>query len=138
MANIGHGVARQLLDNDGDLITTSNRLPVETEQDDAYGTWSTYSTFEAQTTVEALSGSNHVNAAVNDAKEIMIQTDDANTSYIMVGSTALLTVASGTVANRRGIKLNGGETLILAIASFAKIFIDAEVSGQYVNVAYFK
>ena len=38
MANIGHGVARQLLDNDGDLITTSNRLPVETEQDDAYGT----------------------------------------------------------------------------------------------------
>ena len=68
----------------------------------------------------------------------MIQTDDANTSYIMVGSTALLTVASGTVANRRGIKLNGGETLILAIASFAKIFIDAEVSGQYVNVAYFK
>ena len=56
----------------------------------------------------------------------------------MVGSSSGTTVASGTAASRQGIKLNGGETLILAIASFASIFIDAEVSGQLVSIAYFK
>ena len=32
----------------------------------------------------------------------------------------------------------GGQMIILAISSFASIYIDAEVSGQYVSVAYFK
>ena len=139
MAKASVGAVR-IIDGDGDVVESDGggRLKVETEQDDAFGTWSTYATFEAQTTVEALSGSNHLNTAVNDAKEIVIQTDDANTSYIMVGHNALNTVASETVSSRKGIKLNGGETLILALASFAKVFIDAEVSGQYVNVAYFK
>ena len=82
---------------------------------------------------------NHINITnVADAKEILIQTDDANTSYIMVGSSAGTTVAHSTIANRKGLKLNAGETLVLAIASFATVFIHAETSNQYVNVAYFK
>ena len=140
MANvIGNGSISQIADVDGDPITSSNRFPVETEQDDAFSTFVSYPTFTAHTTVEALNGSNHLNITnVADAKEILIQTDDANTSYIMVGSSSGTTVASGTAASRQGIKLNGGETLILAVASFASIFIDAEVSGQLVSVAYFK
>ena len=140
MANvIGNGSISQIADVDGDPITTTNRFPVETEQDDAFSTFVSYPTFTAHTTVEALNGSNHLNITnVADAKEILIQTDDANTSYIMVGSSAGTTVANATVANRKGIKLNGGETLVLAIASLAAIFIHTTEASQYVNVAYFK
>ena len=140
MANvIGGGTGRFLTDVTGDPIDGTNRLPVETEQDDAFSTFVSYPTFTAHTTVEALNGSNHLNIAnVADAKEILIQTDDANTSYIMVGSSADTTVAHAAVANRKGIKLNGGETLVLAIASLAAIFIHTTEASQYVNVAYFK
>ena len=135
---VGIGTARQLTDEDGDLITSTNRFPVETEQDDAFGTWVTYDDFEAATTATAISdGSNGTGATITDAKEILIQTDDANTGYIMVGSGSG-TALAGTVGSRKGIKLNGGETLILALSTFANIFIDASTSSQFVNVAYFK
>ena len=140
MANvIGNGSMSQIADVDGDPITGTNRFPVETEQDDAFGTFVSYPTFTAHTTVEALNDSNHLNITnVADAKEILIQTDDANTSYIMVGSSADTTVAHAAVANRKGIKLNGGEPLVLAIASLAAIFIHTTEATQYVNVSYFK
>ena len=143
MANvIGSGNARFLTDETGDSIDSDNRLPVETEQDDPFGTFVTYPNFEASTTATAVSAGDGtdggLNTSVTDAKEIVIQTDDANTSYIMIGSSSGTTVASGTAASRRGIKLNGGETLVLALDNFDEIFIDAEVSGQLVSVAYFK
>jgi len=139
MANvIGNGSISQIADVDGDPITGTNRFPVETEQDDAFGTWVTYDDFEAATTATAISdGSNGTGATITDAKEILIQTDDANTGYIMVGSGSG-TALAGTVGSRKGIKLNGGETLILALSTFANIFIDASTSSQFVNVAYFK
>ena len=139
MANASVGAVR-IIDGDGDIVESdgSGRLKVETEQDDAFGTWVTYPDFEAATTATAISdGSNGTGATITDAKEILIQTDDANTGYIMVGSSAGTTVA-GTVGSRQGVKLNGGETLILALSTFANIFIDASASTQYVNVAYFK
>ena len=138
MGDVGIGISRVIQDVDGDAITTTNRFPVETEQDDAFGTWVTYPDFEAATTATAISdGSNGTGALITDAKEILIQTDDANTGYIMVGSSAG-TAVTGTVGSRQGLKMNGGETLILALSTFANIYIDASGSGQYVNVAYFK
>ena len=139
MARIGTSSVK-ITDHDGDvaLVNSNGRLAVETEQDDAFGTWVTYPDFEAATTATAISdGSNGTGATITDAKEILIQTDDANTGYIMVGSSAGTAVA-GTVGSRQGVKLNGGETLILALSTFANIFIDASASTQYVNVAYFK
>ena len=143
MAKASVGAVR-IIDGDGDVVESdgSGRLKVETEQDDPFGTFVTYPNFEASTTATALSGGDGTSAGLNvdvaDAKEIFIQTDDANTSYIMVGSSSGTTVASGTAASRQGIKLNGGETLVLALDNFGEIFIDAEVSGQLVSVAYFK
>ena len=143
MANASVGAVR-IIDGDGDVVESdgSGRLKVETEQDDPFGTFVTYPNFEASTTATAVSAGDGtdggLNVSVTDAKEIVIQTDDANTSYIMIGSSSGTTVASGTAASRQGIKLNGGETLVLAIACFASIFIDAEVSGQLFSVAYFK
>jgi hypothetical protein len=139
MANASVGAVR-IIDGDGDVVESdgSGRLKVETEQDDAFGTWVTYDDFEAATTATAISdGSNGTGATITDAKEILIQTDDANTGYIMVGSGSG-TALAGTVGSRKGIKLNGGETLILALSTFANIFIDASTSSQFVNVAYFK
>ena len=138
MASVGVSAVR-IIDDDGDVVSVaSGRLAVETEQDDAFGTFVTYADFEAATTATAISdATNGVNVSVSDAKEILIQTDDANTGYIMVGnhpSTAL----AGTVGSRAGIKLNGGETLVLALSNFTTIYIDASDSGQFVNVAYFK
>ena len=139
MANIGTGIARNLIDSDGDALDDgAGRLKVTTEQDDSFTTWVTYDDFEAATTATAISdGSNGTGATITDAKEILIQTDDANTEYIMVGSGSG-TALAGTVGSRKGIKLNGGETLILALSTFADIFIDASTSSQFVNVAYFK
>ena len=137
MARIG-GSAVVVTDNDGDYITISNgRLAVETEQDDAFSSWVNYPDFVAETgTSQALTHANHCNATITNAKEIFIQTDDANTGFVMVGSTQGTTLA-GSVGSRAGIKLNGGETLVLAISSFASIFLIGSTSNQYVNVAYF-
>ena len=130
-----------LLDEDGDPVSGANRLPVETEAE-GFTQWTTYPNFQAATSTTALNAGDGadggLNVSITDAKEILIQADDDNSSYIMIGSSAGTAIASGTVASRQGIKLNGGQMLILALSSFANIFIDAEVSGQYVNVAYFK
>ena len=138
---IGSGTGRFITDTDGDPITTSNRLPVETEQDDAFSTWVNYPDFVAETgTSQNLNHANHCNtsgAPITTAKEIIIQTDDANTGFVMVGGTQGTTLA-GSVGSRAGIKLNGGETLVLSIASFASVFLIGSASNQYVNVAYFK
>jgi len=138
MANvIGNGTASMIMDQDGDPINTTNRLPVETEQDDAFASWVTYPDFAAETgTSQALNHANHTNASITTAKEILIQTDDANSGFIMVGSSQGTTVA-GSAGSRQGVKLNAGETLILAISTFADIFIIGSASTQYVQVAYF-
>ena len=140
---IGSGIARTLVDADGDSIIDSatGRLKVETESE-GFTTWVTYPNFQAATTTTALNAGDGadggLNVSITDAKEVLIQADDENSSYIMIGHSAGTAIADAIIANRQGIKLNGGQMLILAISSFASIFIDAQVSGQYVNVAYFK
>ena len=138
MGNVGHGISRIIQDVDGEaVVVNSGRLAVETEQDDAFSTWVNYPDFVAETgTSQALTHANHCNATITNAKEIFIQTDDANTGFVMVGGTQGTTLA-GSVGSRAGIKLNGGETLVLAISSFASIFLIGSASNQYVNVAYF-
>ena len=138
MANvIGNGSIYQIDDVDGDPITGTNRFPVETEQDDAFSSWVTYPDFTAVTgTSQALNHASHTGASITTAKEVLIQTDDANTGFIMVGSSQGTTVA-GSAGSRQGVKLNAGETLILAISTFADVFIIGSASTQYVQVAYF-
>ena len=139
MADVGLGIKRIIQDVDGDAVSVTNgRLAVETEQDDAFSTWVNYPDFIAETgTSQALTHANHCNATITDAKDIFVETDDANTGFVMVGYSQGTTLA-GSVGSRAGIKLNGGETLVLAIASFANIFLIGSASNQYVNVAYFK
>ncbi len=140
MSNVvGSGIARTLVDADGDSIidATTGRLKVETEAE-GFTTWVSYGDFIAETgTAQALNHANHTNASITDAKEVLIQADDENTGFIMIGKTAGTTLA-GAAGSRAGIKLNGGQILMLAIPSFADIFIIGSAANQYVNVAYFK
>ena len=138
MADVGIGIHRVIQDVDGEaVVVNGGRLAVETEQDDAFSSWVNYPDFVAETgTSQALTHANHTNASITNAKEIFIQTDDANGGFVMVGGTQGTTLA-GSVGSRAGIKLNGGETLVLAISSFASIFLIGSESNQYVNVAYF-
>tara|TARA_Y100000310_G_scaffold243181_1_gene247616 strand:+ start:82 stop:507 length:426 start_codon:yes stop_codon:yes gene_type:complete len=135
----------KLSDNSGntvDLSTSglSNRLKVETEQDDAFSTWETYQAFEVPTSATAISADtpNGTGVSIADAKEIMIQMDSDSRGYVMVGHTAATCVANATVTSRLGLKLVGGETLIIAMGYFTKVFLAASTSGQNVYVAYFK
>ena len=141
MANvIGGGTGRFLTDETGDPIDSANRLPVETEQDDAFSTWVTYQAFEVPVTATAISADNPdgTGAEIGDAKEVMVQMDSASRGYIMVGHSAAQCVTNATVTNRKGIKLIGGETLIIAIGDFTKVFLVASEADQHVYVAYFK
>ena len=119
MANVGSGISRVLIDVDGEAVVVNDgRLAVETEQDDAFSSWVNYPDFVAETgTSQALTHANHTNASITNAKEIFIQTDDANDGFVMVGGTQGTTLA-GSVG--------------------AGIFLIGSASTQYVNVAYFK
>ena len=66
MANvIGNGTVSQIADVDGDPITTTNRFPVETEQDDAFGTFVNYPDFAVETsTAQALNHANHTGVSI--------------------------------------------------------------------------
>ena len=135
---IGSGTGRFITDTDGDPITISNRLPVETEQDDAFASMVTFGDLAVDTTpagndLDTLCGT--TGAPVTNAKEVLIQTDDANTGFVMVGENTSINAGSG--GSRRGIKLNGGETLVLALSTFANIYLVGNTGTQYVNIAYF-
>ena len=117
-------------------INDKGRLRVETE---TYNSWETYQAFEAATTATAISdGSNGTGASISDAKEILVQADDANSGFLMIGHSALTTIADATVGNRKGMKLNAGESIVLSIGDFTKVFIDGSASTQYVYVSYWK
>ena len=131
----------KIADNSGNEVAVSNnRLAVETEQDDAFSTFVTYQAFEVPTSATAISADspNGTGAEIGDSKEIIIQVDSANTGYVMVGHSAATCVANATVTNRKGLKLVGGETLVIALGDFTKVFLVASASSQNVYVAYFK
>ena len=134
MANVGHGTARQIIDSDGDVATvTDGRLDVNATLGLGSSTFTSYAQFTAAETATVLhDATNGLNiSAVTDCKEIIIQPDFDNTGHIMVGS-------SGATSESNGIRLNAGDTLILAVSSTANVFLDASGASQLVNVSIVK
>jgi hypothetical protein len=134
---VGGGAATMLMDKDGDPIDGTNRLAVA-EQGDAFASMVTFGDLAIDTTpagndLDTLCAT--TGSPVTNAKEIVIQTDDANTGFVMVGENT--SINAGSVGGRRGIKLNGGETLVLALSTFANIYLVGNTGTQYVNIAYF-
>ena len=150
MANVGHGTARQIIDSDGDVVTvTNNKLDVNaTIQAGDLNVGNvdvvtsvhpagltgivSYDAFDAPTTVDQLSDLGSIGAQT-DCKEIIIQADHDNSTFIMIGGAG--TSATSTL---RGLKVHGGESIIFAYAETADIWIDAPSGSQKVNVTILK
>ena len=96
------------------------------------GTFTSYAQFDAAESPTALTdASNGINATETAAKEVIIQADNDNSGYIMVGG-------SNAAADTNGIRLNAGDTLILPVANIANIYIDGSAASQKVNVSIVK
>ena len=134
MANVGSGTSRVIIDPDGEAATvTNNRLDVNATLGVGSSTFTSYAQFTAATSPTVIHDStNGINVtAITDCKEIIIQPDFDNTGHIMVGS-------SGATSESNGIRLNAGDTLILAVSSTANVYIDASGASQLVNVSIVK
>ena len=134
MSNVGHGTARQIIDSDGDVVSvTDNRLDVNATIGLGASIFTSYGQFTAAESPTVIhDASNGINvSAITDCKEIIIQPDFDNTGHIMVGS-------SGATSESNGIRLNAGDTLILAVSSTANVYLDASTSSQLVNVSIVK
>jgi len=107
------------LANGHNVVATSTVVPA------GQATLTSYDQFTVETSVAALTHANHLNTTETAAKEIFIQADFDNSGFVMVGSSG--TAATGTL---KGIRLDAGDTLILAVADIADVFMDASAASQ--------
>ena len=114
MANVGSGTARQIIDSDGDVVNvTGSALDVNVVSAVAdidigdveilgHGAVTSSDFIDIDNTSEQL--------PTGACKELILQADDANTGYIMIGS-------STNVDADNGIKLNAGDVLTLPVTN---------------------
>ena len=133
MAKIGKQTVT-LVDSEGDplRVTDDGRLDVNTF-DQTATTLTTYEQFEAAITATIITDdANGIDTArQQDCKEIIIQADSDNSGYIMIGG-------SNVAADTHGIRINAGDTLILAVIDTNTVYIDGSAISQKVNVSIVK
>ena len=131
MASVGHGTARQIIDSDGDVVTvTDNRLDVNATVGVGSSTFTTYAQDTATTSAQTIS--TLIGETVTVCKEIIIQADFDNASFIMVGDS---NVSSGDTL---GIRLNAGDMLVLPVTSTDNVSIRAGDTSQTFNISILK
>ena len=121
MANVGTSAVR-IIDNDGDVVSvTSNKLDVNVHPAASVATVSldTIAMIDVDNAVEDLEDAY---GALTDCTEMILQADEDNSGYIMVGDS--------DVADNRGIKLNPGDTLTLTVNSTASVFVWGSAANQ--------
>ena len=127
MANASVGAIR-LIDADGDALDDgAGKLNVNATIGTGSSTFTTYpqdtASISAQTITTLIGG------AVTTCKEIIIQTDFDNASFIMVGDGGI------DSDDGEGIRLSAGETLILPISSTANVSVSAPDANQKLNIS---
>ena len=150
MGEVGIGINRVIQDADGEAATvTGGRLDVNAElivgdvnvgnvdvisnvQPAGLTGIVSYDAFDAPTTVDQLSDLGSIGAQT-DCKEIIMQADHENSTFIMIGGAG--TSATSTL---RGLKVHGGESIIFAYAETADIWVDAPEGSQKLNVTILK
>ena len=115
--------------SDGSLVVvTSNRLDVNATIGIGSSTFTTYpqdtSATSAATITSLIPGS-----AITNCKEIIIQADFDNASFIMVGDGGV----SGD--DTEGIRLHAGDMLTLPVSSTANVSIRAGDTSQKFNIS---
>ena len=128
MANVGTSAVK-IIDNDSDVVSvTNNRLDVNATIGVGSSTFTTYpqdtSSTSAATITSLIPGS-----AVTTCKEIIIQADFDNASFIMVGD------GNVTSDDTIGIRLHAGDMLTLPVSSTDNISIRAGDTSQKFNIS---
>jgi hypothetical protein len=130
MASVGHGTARQIIDSDGDVVTvTDNRLDVNATIGLGSSTFTTYAQDTATTSAQTLQDLIGGPAPITTCKEIIIQADFDNTSFIMVGD------GQDISDDTEGIRLQAGDMLTLPVSSTANVSVSAPDGNQKLNLS---
>ena len=132
MANvIGGGTGRFLTDTDGDPIgVTDDRLNVNATIGIGSSTFTTYAQDTATTSAQTIT--TLIGATVTTCKEIIIQADFDNASFIMIGDGEV------TSDDTEGIRLQAGDTLTLPVSSTANVSVRAPDGSQKLNISIIK
>ena len=127
MANIGtKGVT--LVDVDGDALDDGDgKLNVNATIGTGSSTFTTYAQDTATTSAQTIT--TLIGGQVTTCKEIIIQPDFDNASFIMIGDGGV------TSDDTEGIRLSAGETLILPISDTDNISVRAPDGSQKLNIS---
>jgi hypothetical protein len=141
MARVGVSAVR-LIDSDGDAIDDgSGKLNVNATlvagasidigdvEILGHGTFNTYPQFAVGTDLVQLSSSDGISTIQITVKEMIIQADADNSSFVMVGD------ANIAANDTDGIRINAGDTLILPLMNTTTVYFRSGTADQKVNVA---
>ena len=127
MANVGVS-AIKLIDSDGAALDDgAGKLNVNATIGTGSSTFTTYAQDTATTSAQTVS--TLIGGQVTTCKEIIIQPDFDNASFIMVGDGGV------TSDDTEGIRLSAGETLILAISDTDNVSVRAPDGSQKLNIS---
>ena len=131
MARASVGAVR-IIDGDGDTCDDgAGRLNVNATIGIGSSTFTTYGQDTATTsaqTVSALLGG----LTVNDCKQIIIQADFDNASFIMIGD------GQDIADDTEGIRLQAGDMLTLPVSSTNNVSVSAPDGSQKLNISIIK
>ena len=127
MASVGVS-AIKLIDSDGDpLDDGSGKLNVNATIGTGSSTFTSYPQDTATATAQTIT--TLIGGQVTTCKEIIIQTDFDNPSFLMIGDGAVST------DDTEGIRLSAGETLILPISDTDNVSVRAPDTSQKLNIS---
>ena len=127
MASVGVS-AIKLIDSDGDpLDDGSGKLNVNATIGTGSSTLTSYPQDTATATAQTIT--TLIGGQVTTCKEIIIQTDFDNPSFLMIGDGAVST------DDTEGIRLSAGETLILPISDTDNVSVRAPDTSQKLNIS---
>ena len=119
----------RLVDSDGDpLDDGAGKLNVNATIGTGSSTFTTYAQDTASTSAQTITAL-IATGRVQTCKEIIIQTDFDNASFIMVGDGGV------TSNDTEGVRLSAGETLILPISDTDNISVRAPDANQKLNIS---
>ena len=127
MAELGIRPVR-LYDSDGDpLDDGAGKLNVNATIGTGSSTFTTYAQDTATTSAQTITAL--IGGQVTTCKEIIIQPDFDNASFIMIGDGGV------TSDDTEGIRLSAGETLVLPISDTDNISVRAPDGSQKLNIS---
>ena len=127
MANVGVS-AIKLIDSDGDALDDgAGKLNVNATIGTGSSTFTTYAQDTATTSAQTIT--TLIGGQVTTCKEIIIQPDFDNASFIMIGDGCV------TSDDTEGIRLSAGETLVLPISDTDNISVRAPDGSQKLNIS---